>query len=332
MDPQNPNPDQPNPSADPISAVPVEPVGGSTPIGGGIEPPSLPISQPYDPLAPSVTAQSTVPAGPSPLPPEPLPQPPAPAPFEPGSDQIQPEPVQPPAPYGTQMPSMASIQPGPALTQPEPATANDPYALPTQPDSNITGFNLTNSTTPPWVASAQNQPGQPFVSEPPTPNVQDAVPTDLSHLVDNPLAPATGASPVVAQPQTLVMPTAPDPNQAVANTTSKGFPKVLLILAGLVLIMVAGASAYFILGIGKPQENIEGGSIPAQPAVPTPVQTIPTAQPTLMPGSEGTSSATFGNVNGSTGSSRLQTSPTPTSGTSAIDLLRRRSATATPTP
>lgn len=359
MDPQNTNPNQPiapvNPNPGPVT--PIEPVGGAVPIGGVIGENPAPATQPYDPLAPTISTQPAAPVFPTPFPSEPsLPQPPAlPSPIDPMStpvagesgwtpqqpqtwsppptDQsafaspgVSPDPVQETQSPAAGMPGVAGgIQPEPAIVSSDPYSGAAQPAIPnTSPDQNTPGFNLSNGVTPPWVAQPANS------SEPPSPTAPDTVPTDLSHLVDNSAMPVVGSGPVIAQPETVVVPSAPDPNQAVANTSSKGFPKVLLIVAGLVLILVAGASAYFILGVGKPEENIPGGSLPAQTTIPTPEQTVPTAEPTLVPGSEGSSSATFGNVNGS-GSANLKASPTPAGGTSAIDLLRRRTISPTPT-
>lgn len=163
----------------------------------------------------------------------------------------------------------------------------------------------------------QNNP-----SPPPIPT--DAAPTDLSHLISNnqPESPP-------AAPETLFVPTnvpqSPEvPNLQIEN--HKPVPKWLIGLGGALLIVVVGASAYFILGIGKQTETT---SLPAttsqettesKPAVPV---SNPSAEPTTE--SEPASSGNFGDLQGSGGGTTQQ-------GSSAAEILRQRQQQQAQTP
>lgn len=163
-------------------------------------------------------------------------------------------------------------------------------------------------------------------STPPTPpQSSEAIPTDLSNLVDNPpeatsYMPQADATAAIQPEPLIVAPSTSSGNevtQAVsASGSSGGFPKILIIIGGIILLGVIAASAYFILGIGKPAES-----------VPTPVsqQPIPTPIVTASPTPEipvSTQSGSFSNLPGAT------VSATPAAGGTAYDrLLRNRQST-----
>ena len=188
-------------------------------------------------------------------------------------------------PVPTFVPPVAPLPPEPAPT-PEPAIPSSTQDM---------------SSVPSWVAS------------PATPT--ESMPTDLSHLIGN--------SPTVSetvQPQPIsVVPTATPETSQVATGGSRGFPKIFLILGGLIfLLAVGGASAYFILGVGN-SSNLPT-SVPAEEQTLTtpPKQIVPSVAPVET--ETGTGSATLGNPSGAT----LSATPIPAtpSGTSAINVLR----------
>ena len=185
--------------------------------------------------------------------------------------------------------------------------------------------NIAGSAPTPFNPFATPEAAQPM----PQNGSNDSMPTDLSNLVGTPAestsyipqAPVSSTA-VPAATEPLVVPPA-GPGGEVAQATSVpggtgGFPKILIIIGVLLLLGVAGASAYFILGIGKPVE-------PAPVSIPAEEQTtpIPTMEVTPTPS---TSSANFSDLtgNGATASG----SQTSGSG-SAYDLLKKK-PTATP--
>jgi hypothetical protein len=127
----------------------------------------------------------------------------------------------------------------------------------------------------------------------------------LSNLTET-----TAPSPVVTSSQ----PNLPPGEMAQVSTPppSSGFPKWVFLLGGVILLAVVGASAYFILGVGRPQST----SLPAEqvPAVLTPTATPPAATSSATP------SAGFGNLSGATPSSTTAT------GSSAFEILRQQQA------
>ncbi|OGE63101.1 hypothetical protein A2964_03285 [Candidatus Daviesbacteria bacterium RIFCSPLOWO2_01_FULL_40_27] len=179
----------------------------------------------------------------------------------------------------------------PPIEQPQPAT---------QPS-------WTNIPTNPAEDQATNVP-------PATPS--EATPTDLSHLISNnqpeqttPPASETMDVPSVATP-TPEVPTLPTENH-------KGIPKWLIGLGIGLLVLVGGASAYFILGIGQPNKttSLPATTVPETTEVKTPLPiTTPVAQPSPEQ-SAATGSANFGELGGSSGNQGA---------TSAAELLRQR--------
>ncbi|KKR80968.1 MAG: hypothetical protein UU73_C0001G0226 [Candidatus Daviesbacteria bacterium GW2011_GWA1_41_61] len=83
----------------------------------------------------------------------------------------------------------------------------------------------------------------------------EAAPTDLSHLVgttgSGEEAPLEVPISAVTTASSMVIPTSSEEKQVITSG-SMGFPKWIILVGVLVLLAVGGASAYFILGIGKP--------------------------------------------------------------------------------
>jgi hypothetical protein len=211
--------------------------------------------------------------------------------------------------------------------QPTPPMDSAPTQPTTEPNFNWSQPQADQSTfTPPSGQPAMSPyPAQPEPTMTPpepaqvqvdTPAMQgEPAPTDLSHLV-SPTSEAPSYTPPISQPETLVAPTsgATDvPNIPTDDHHSEGIPKWVIGVAVGLLLAVAGASAYFILGIGKtPTET----SVPAT----TQQQTL-TTPPVIQQETQPTPDT----------NPIVQTIPSPTpavTGTkqasSAADLLRRR--------
>lgn len=191
--------------------------------------------------------------------------------------------------------------PQPEMTPPQP-----PIEIPsvTEPSlsSDPSNFNWSPSPTQMPDLSTQPVPENPLPPQP----VEQA-PTDLSHLVDET---AGVYAPPVTQPETLVVPTngsTPDvPN--IPNQNGGGIPKWVIGVGTGLLLAVIGASAYFILGIGRGGEQTT--SLPAT----TTQQQLSAPPPATAPSpSTQNSSAGFGTFD-----------ETKTQATSAADLLRQR--------
>ncbi|MDP3948307.1 MAG: hypothetical protein Q8P87_01210 [bacterium] len=167
----------------------------------------------------------------------------------------------------------------------------------------------------PWGSPPQAPPlDQPQPATQPSWTSSEAAPTDLSHLISNNQPEQTNPT-----AENLVAPTAPVapeiPN--LPTEAHKSIPKWLIGLGGGLLLLVLGASAYFILGIGQPTKTT---SLPATTApeatavkLPPPIAT-PAAQPSQQPIATG--SANFGELQGNVGNQGA---------TSAAELLRQRS-------
>lgn len=205
------------------------------------------------------------------------------------------------------------------------SSLDNPWNSPTQPPT-LDGS--TSSSSPPTWTETTSQPITPSIEEasPPEPPAQpnptpnELAPTDLSHLLGNNSSENSQNSSGGGS-ETLVMPSsnsnaAPEvPNIPLEEHT--GIPKWLIGVGIGLLIIVAGASAYFILGIGQPSKNPE--SVPAQVSktnvkTPPPIAT-PIPQPSTEPAASG--SANFGQLQGGGASA----SPTATS---AADILKQR--------
>ncbi len=195
-----------------------------------------------------------------------------------------------PSAIPTTQPELVSTFTPPATTSP----LDNPWSTPVQQPS---------SPQPTWVPPAQS-------SAPlPAPVMPEPAPTDLSHLIsNNSTAPETLVVPSApAAPNTPQMPTLP-------NQDHKGIPKWLIGVAVVLLIIVIGASAYFILGIGQPKSNT---SVPAEVTKTTIKTPAPIASPASQSNtSAATGSANFGQLQGSNSASPQATS--------AADLARQR--------
>lgn len=346
MDNQN-NPNWPN------NPTPVPPFNGTTPstsdytplpdqtnTTAGIPPlnPS-PTSQPNS--FPSQTANWT-----------PSPQSVTPPPFEPSPNTDNnpfPNPLtsQPTPPFAGQ-PDTWNPTPPAQMPTPEPAQVNTVNSTSTFPQNsspldnpwgNQSPIAPQVSAQPTWVSpepipqtpiqSDQPAPATPVWAGQPQPNLTqpeptltqpDSAPTDLSHLISN--NPQLDSNTNNGQldstnAQTLVT---PSPNGQVPEVPTvpleehKGMPKWLIGVGLALLLTVAGASAYFILGIGQHPQSTT--SIPAEVSKTTiktaPPITTSSPQPTTPAATE---SANFGQLGGSS------TNPPATS---AAELLKQR--------
>lgn len=299
--PNNPNPQDP---LNPTGPVPVGTGAGNQPQDTTSYLPPQSVSEPPSPPPPDMTI-------PPPMPPSSPQVPSQDVPSTTDLSQGSAAPTWPPAPQSPQAP----LPQTPSFDATTPTT---PFSEPqTQPQ-------LSTGTSPldnPWNVPTQPPPlGVTLpVSNPPTgesqPSLQDSTPTDLSHLISgNNNLPNQDQFQTADTPETLVVPSGgATTNEAPAvplETNHKGIPKWLIGLGIGLLIVVAGASAYFILGIGQKTEE---GSIPATQAPKSQQQVKPAAPIATPPAATG--SGSFGQLEGTT--------PSPQA-TSAADLLRQR--------
>ncbi|MDO8619250.1 MAG: hypothetical protein Q7R49_04890 [Candidatus Daviesbacteria bacterium] len=212
-------------------------------------------------------------------------------------------------------PTTPSAVPEPGQPAPEPPIGSFGNA---NPDSNpfSAGTNPAPTEAPVSDFSAQNL----YAPTPPdqygNPQATESAPTDLSHLIDPTVSTTDALEPTIPQPDTLVT---PDGNETVPNLTpetqSKQIPKWVIGVAIGILIIVVGASAYFILGIGQtPQQST------SLPATQQPLQAPPTPRATILPNSTPAPATTSA---GPASFGALQSTPSA-SPTSAADLLRQR--------
>lgn len=221
-----------------------------------------------------------------------------------------------------------------------PSTLDNPYGSPVQPppidggpqapawappQTTSSSPDLPQSKTDPEgadIGTSGNQANpQQYNAYETTPNTTPPVnqseqaPTDLSHLISSSES-TTGASQI--QPETMVVPQTTPEIPAIPTEHKGGIPKWIIGLGVGLLIIVAGASAYFILGIGQSPKNTSLPATEAPPenqtvATPAPI-TPPVSQQSPVP--EATNSpANFGELQGS--------GATPQA-TSAADLLKAR--------
>lgn len=291
-DPNNPNtPSSPNP----VGEVPTSPPPGPAPSPWSPSPQTSPLNTTPPIQSESTGYPSSVPSDIPTAPPISGVPPWNPAPSTPVT---QPQPVEPPPPTPTFTPPENSFTPPTQTTSP----LDNPWGAPIQ--------------TPPFDESSQSTvSNQPNLE--PNPNItseSNSIPTDLSHLISsNP--PTEAPQNPISDAETLVVPPSgatPDvPTLPLEN--HKGIPKWLIGVGIGLLIVVAGASAYFILGIGQaPKQPV---SVPAQ----TTNQVKPPAPiPTAVP--QPTAPA-------ATGSANFRSLGSPSSSpqaTSAADLIRQR--------
>lgn len=231
---------------------------------------------------------------------------PAPAtPFGPPPPPPVPDPMPSPFPQNPTPTWNPPVQPEPVLPQPEPTPEPTPPVEPTPtfmpPQTGQPQTTSEPAIQPSWTASPET---------PPTPT--ESAPTDLSHLISSNL----GQEPLTQQPtaETLVVPPVQNSTEEAAPSVNhKGIPRWLIGLAVGLLVLVAGASAYFILGIGqtKTATSLPATIAPRQSEVKPPPLPSPTIQPVA------TGSANFGELEGSGGGGTEQA-------TSAADLIRQR--------
>lgn len=205
-------------------------------------------------------------------------------------------------------PSQAPTTPSPTLT---PETLNPP-----------SGSSPVNAESIPSMEPPSNStPTQPLPEAPPMP-VQESAPEDLSQLIANQKEGPAIYTPPLSQPQTLV--TAPAEQTNTSSTEQKpatSIPKWVIGLGVGLLLAVAAASGYFILGVGQNQQAPASAPATNQQVPVTPPKTpkptassVPIIVPTSAP--EATGSAGFGEINA-----------TASANPSALDLLRQRQAT-----
>lgn len=180
-------------------------------------------------------------------------------------------------------------------TKPSLSPLDNPWSAPTQPPPIA---DSASPVQPSWTAGGESAP------------------TDLSHLISN-NNPQQSAQPA---PETLVVPSSPSTPEvpSLPVEAHKGIPKWLFGLGAGLLILVIGASAYFILGIGQPTKTTTSlpAAIATQPEA-QPIAPVTTSIP--QPVAEPTESATAGSAN----FGELQGNGSQTA-TSAADLLRQR--------
>ncbi len=198
----------------------------------------------------------------------------------------------------------------PVQSQPESATWNPLPSTPSQPPM-PTFTTLPQEPTSELAGITTPMPDQTLSSP--------SAPTDLSHLIsgNNPVPEAASSQSI---PETLIVPQANNSNPDIPTLPTdghKGIPKWIIGVAIGLILVVAGASAYFILGIGQAPKT---ASIPVtttntltQTKTPQPIPT-PITQPAVQPVASG--SANFGQLQGNNNSAPAATS--------AADLIRQR--------
>ncbi len=207
----------------------------------------------------------------------------------------------------------------------EPAGVNSPFgAMPQNVDNTALSSNFGIPNSNPSLGSSGNMTGNIAGDSGVQSNISltEAAPTDLSHLIDPsqstpPTQPPINPS-AVAQTENLIVPTPQAGVEAPTTNSSAGFPKWLFAVGAVLLLLVAGSSAYFILGIGK--AKVSPVSQTAQPPLTTPSKPLTIVTPTPMETNTASSSASFGGVIGSPS----PTSVSSSSATSALQILKNR--------
>lgn len=335
MDNSN-NPNNPNTTNNPLSTPP-NPWGNSNPPSNNTwssPAPQPPVSVPNPPqttfppwnptqppqntqAAPAEPITNTIPQNPSPF--STTPEPSFPQSPVQTTPQVQPDlsasintfPPQNTIAQNQAAPVEPSFFPSQSSTTTSPLTSplDNPWAAPSQPPQ-------INGGTPPQWPNANTSPSEEAITTQAPPAPEASAPTDLSHLITNNNQP--DENPNVQNAETLVVPSTPTPELPTNPVTSSGgIPKWLIGVGIGLLILVAGASAYFILGVGRPPEVTT--SIPAEVEPPKEVKdpTPVATPPQQAPAEEG--SANFGELEGNSTTS----GQTP----SAIDAARQRQQT-----
>lgn len=202
----------------------------------------------------------------------------------------------------------------PQPMSPTPTFQQTPIAPQPSPEMPTPNFGAMTPSTMEQNTGLQN----------PTIAQADSAPTDLSHLIGNTEAPPPAdlyTPPSAPTTENLISATpAPTAVPESIDTTGHGKNnKMLVIIIGLVLLLaVAGASAYFILGIGRTTETTSVPVVQEQtPLTNTPVVTTPTPTPVA------TSSAGFGTLTPTA-------SPSATKAPTAAELLKQRQSASPP--
>lgn len=295
------NPNDPNLSNNPN---PIQPVVGtptpaqdfpiSPPVPPEVPPQSMPqSSSPYDiPVAPTPPSPPNLPPIPDLTPPWAPPQSTNPT-AEPFSNPT-------PTPWN---PTPPLDQPASGQSEPNVSPLDNPWNAPIQPPPFAGGVPQNPQTypsepslpsSPPQSAWEPNQPTPEPTSAAPT----ESIPTDLSHLISNDSQLENPQNPA---PETLVVPPASNAVPDVPTLpldSHKGIPKWLIGVGVGLLIIVAAASAYFILGFGQTPKTTT--SIPAQTTNTSQVKPpAPVATPVQTTQAPATGSASFGSLEGS---------------------------------
>lgn len=265
----------------------------------------------------------------NPNPPSPTPTTPTPPAWPPVTPPEQPI-AQPTSPWST--PATPPTWPSePSLTQTTPPLpwASQPIIPPLDitPPPEQQPIPQPNS---PWSAAPTSYPTTntatlttPVTSEPiSTPPQVENAPTDLSQLIANNTLTSTEVNTQAsATPETLIVSQANSVSPEVPTLPVQGhhgIPKWLIGVGIGLLIVVAGASAYFILGVGQDPKTTT--SVPAVTEVNNPA---PVVTPAPQPTSEATTSGSFGQVEGNASAQ---------SPTSAAEILRQRQQQAASNP
>lgn len=242
---------------------------------------SLPQQNPFAAASPS-SWQNPTQTEPAPV----MPEQPAPIPVSPpfGAPTIPSSPDQPTQYTDPNTLAASNLQTSSPL--------DNPYSAPSQAPSIDGGLQSASmQSTPAWVPP-QNVPQ----ANPEPQETSEQAPTDLSHLIGSDANNQT----MTAQSENIVLPQNSVPEVPTIPVENKsGFPKWIIGLGVGLLIIVAGASAYFIMGIGQTPKNT---SLPAQEAPANTQQStpLPTATPASQEGTPATGSANFGQLQGST--------------------------------
>lgn len=274
MGPQNSDPNNPNPLSQPqpVQADLSSSISPAMPVPNGQQAPIIPPMVENQPLPISPTSEPTLASEPTPTP---LP--------EPESPSVLDNPLGVPA----EVPPIDGTPAG-GFTP----TGGFSWSPPTEPGSppSPEPFQLGQ------IGSVPEAPPQPI----------ETAPTDLSQLTGG-SEPQSIYTPPVSQPETLIVPPTAEPTTLQADGGSGGIPKWLWIVGGVLLLVVIGASSYFILGIGKAPEQPNPPVQPQQTLI-----TPPSPSPIVTQPPSASDSAGFNSAGGQT------------TATSAADLIKQR--------